>query len=148
MATGKKVDKAGWKKAATHNVLCPSGVRVDIKVLDLPRLVETGVFPQHLLDVALKQAASGGEPQTPTVELVKQEREFTDTIVMMSVVEPKLDEADLVDIPFEDKQMLVEIATRVRDFDAEGAHIGGLDSSKRFRTFRGFPDLDEVVEGA
>lgn len=142
-----KVSKADWKKAAVHNVLLPSGVRVDVKVIDLPRLVETGQFPQHLLDVALKEA-SGGEKTTPSIELIQQQREFTDLIVRMAVVEPALDPEDMDEVPFEDKAMILDIATRQRDYDAEGAHIGGLDSSERFRKFRRFLAGDEDVEGS
>lgn len=149
MASDGKTTKAAWKKAAVHNILLPSGVRVDIKIIDLPQMVESGTFPQHLLDVALKQAANGADDvQTPTVELIHQQREFTDLLVMNSVVEPKLEPADLPEIPFEDKAMIVDVATRVRDYDAEGSHISGLDSSARFRKFRGFTHLDEDVEGS
>lgn len=142
-----KATKAAWKKAAVHNVLLPSGVRVDVRVIDLPRMVETGVFPQHLLDVALKEA-SGKEEASPTPELIQQQREFTDLLVMASVVEPKLEQADMDDIPYEDKAMLVDLATRQRDYDAEGAQIAGLDSSARFRKFRPFFNLDADVEGS
>lgn len=140
--------KAAWKKAAVHNVLLPSGVRVDMKVVDLPTMVETGQIPQHLLDVALKVAMGGDEAITPTLELIKNQREFTDLLVMLSVVEPALTEADLPAVPAEDKALIVDIATRQRDWDAEGAQIAGLDSSARFRKFRGLDDLDEDVEGA
>jgi hypothetical protein len=145
-----KTSKAAWKRAAVHNILLPSGVRVDVKIVDLPHMVETGSFPQHLLDVALKEAATagGGEAPTPTIELIQQQREFTDLLVMSAVVDPKLEPADMEHIPFEDKALIVDIATRQRDYDAEGVQIAGLDSSARWRKFRGFPDLNEDVEGS
>lgn len=146
MSTKQKTTKEAWKKAAVHNVLLPSGTRVDIKVIDLPSMVETGTFPQHLLDIAIKEAA--GEKQEPSPELIKQQREFTDLIVLASVVEPKLEPEDLTEIPAEDKALLVDLATRARDYDAEGVQIAGLDSSARWRRFRGFPDLDTDVEGS
>jgi hypothetical protein len=137
---------AAWKKAAQHDVLCPSGVIVGIRIPDLPALVETGDIPQHLLDAALG-AASAGESQTPSKDMIVQQREFTDLVVGLTVVEPKLTEADIVSIPYEDKDFIVAIATRQRDLDAEGKHIAGLDKSERFRRFRRLGEFDETVEG-
>lgn len=138
---------AGWKKAAKHYPLCPSGARVGIRIPDLPALIEAGDIPQHLLEAALG-VASGGEDTKPTVDLIKQQREFTDILVMMTVVEPSLKEADLPDVPYEDKEFLVAVATRQRDVDAEGEHIGGLSKSERFRRFRGLGEFDPALEGA
>jgi hypothetical protein len=135
---------AGWKKAAAHTVRCPSGVYVDIKVPDLPALIEAGEIPQTLLDAAI--GAASGKPQEPSREAIVQQREFTDTLTKISVVSPKLTEADLKDIPFEDKEFIVEIATRQRDLDAEGNHIGGLQKSADFRRFRGLDFSDTDVE--
>lgn len=137
---------AAWKKAAVHRPLCPSGVRVGIRIPDLPALIEAGSIPQHLLDAALG-VATAGEPK-PTIDLIKQQREFTDVLVQLTVVEPKLKDADLADIPYEDKEFLVAVATRQRDIDAEGEHIAGLSKSERFRRFRGLGEFDSTLEGA
>lgn len=129
----KKATTAGaWKKAAVHDVVCPTGVTVTIKIPDIPALIEAGAIPQHLLDTAIG-VINGDEP---TVEMIKQQREYTDLVTMMSVVEPKLTEADLKDIPYEDKDFIVAIATRQRDLDAIGNHIAGLTKSEDFRRFR------------
>jgi hypothetical protein len=142
----KPITVSGWKKAALHYPLCPSGVRVGIRIPNLAALIEAGDIPQHLLDVALGVAT--GDEVKPSVELIKQSREFTDKLVMLMVVEPKLTEADLADVPYEDKEFLVSIGTRQRDIDAEGEHIAGLSSSERFRRFRGLGEFDPALEGA
>lgn len=137
---------AGWKKAAKHTITLPSGVRVGIVIPDLPRMIETGQIPQHLLDAALKAAAR--DRVTPTKEMIVQQAEFTDKLVEVMLVEPKLTADDVSNVPVEDKEMLVEIGTRQRDLDAVGDHIGGLHTSEKFRTFRGLgpinPDVEDV----
>ena len=143
----KTLSAAGWKKNAVHTPLLPSGSRVKLKIPDLPRLIETGKIPNHLLDAALG-VASNGEDTKPSKELITQQREFTDTLVMLTVVEPKLTEEDMDDIPYEDKEMIVAFATRQRDLDAEGEHLAGLTTSAKFRKFRYLGEFDPAVEGA
>ncbi len=140
-----KTTLAGWKKAALHYPLLPSGSRVGIKIPDLPRLIETGAIPQHLLEAAL--GVVNAENEKPTKELIVQQREFTDTLVQLTVVEPKLSPADMEDVPFEDKEMIVAFATRQRDLDAEGEHLAGLTTSEKFRKFRQLGEFDPIVEG-
>lgn len=137
---------AAWKKAAKHTITCPSGTVVAIKLPNIPLMIESGKLPQHLLDAALG-ASELTEEQKPTAELIKQEREFTDFIVKVTVVEPELTDADLNEIPFEDKDFIVSVATRQRDLDAVGNHIGGLSSSATFRRFRGLGEFGSDVEG-
>jgi hypothetical protein len=137
---------AGWKKSAKHPVLCPSGVRVEIRIPDLPLMIESGEIPQHLLEAALGVAGSNGA--TPSIELIKQQREFTDNLVMKTVVAPRLTEADMAEIPYEDKDFLVSVATRQRDIDAEGEHIAGLTKSEKFRRFRRLGEFSEDVADA
>lgn len=135
---------AAWKKAATHYPLCPSGTRVGIRIPDLAALIEAGEIPQHLLDVALG-VVQGSEK--PSIEMVKSQREFTDRLVAITVVEPKLTEEDLPLIPFEDKDFIVSVATRQRDLDAEGEHLAGLTKSEKFRRFRRLGEFEQDVEG-
>ena len=149
------VSLEGWKKAAVHRPLLPSGVRVSLRVPDLAAMIESGQVPQHLLSAALGMAKAQTleEDKIPTVEEMTQtaadEREFTDLMVLKSVIEPKLTEADVADggIPTEDKQFIVALATRQRDLDAEGEHIAGLTKSEKFRRFRGLDNSDEDVPG-
>ncbi len=138
---------AAWKKAGLHTPLLPSGSRVTIRIPDLPRLIETGKIPNHLLDAALGVAANDEDAQ-PTKELITQQREFTDSLVLLTVVEPKLTEADMEDVPYEDKEMIVAFATRQRDLDAEGEHLAGLTKSDKFRKFRLLGEFDPALEGA
>lgn len=134
-----------WVEAATHYPLCPSGVRVGIRIPDLPALIEAGEIPQHLLDVAI--GVAGGEDAKPSVELLKSQREFTDRLVQITVVEPQLDSEAVKKVPFEDKDFIVAVATRQRDLDAEGEHLAGLTKSEKFRKFRRLGEFSEDVEG-
>lgn len=134
-----------WVEAATHYPLCPSGVRVGIRIPDLPALIEAGDIPQHLLDVALGIAA--GDDSKPSVDLIKSQREFTDKLVQLTVVEPALDDEAVKKVPFEDKDFLVQVATRQRDLDVEGEHLAGLTKSDKFRRFRRLGEFSEDVEG-
>jgi hypothetical protein len=142
----KTVTAAGWKKAAVHNIMLPSGVRVDFKVPDLPALIEAGQIPQSLIEAALDTLS--GSDERPTPEMIAQQREFTDRLVQIAVVNPKLSDEDVKDVPYEDKEMLVELATRQRDMDAEYKTLGGLEKSENFRRFRRLAVLDEDVEGS
>lgn len=141
----KPASLSAWKKAAVHTIRVPSGEFIEVKIPDLPAMIEGGQIPQNLLDAALS-AASGKDQQHPTVELIKQQKEFTDHLVKVTVVTPTLSDADLSDIPYEDKELIVEIAMRQRDLDAEGSHIAGLDTSEKFRRFRGLSSGDPLLD--
>lgn len=140
----KAVTTSGWKRAKTHTIRVPSGVFIEIIIPDIPDMIESGQFPQNLVDAALSMASR--EKQKPTKEMITQQKEYTNILVQRMVVNPKLTAEDVLELPYEDKEMLVEIASRVRDLDAEGHHIGGLHTSKDFRTFRGLGSFDEDVE--
>lgn len=133
-----------WAEAAFHEPLCPSGFRPTIRIPDLPALIEAGQIPQHLLDVAIGVAT--GE-EKPSIEIVKSQREFTDRLVQIMVIEPALDDETVKTVPFEDKDFLVALGTRQRDIDAEGEHIAGLTKSEKFRRFRRLGEFDADVEG-
>lgn len=145
MPNSKAVTLDQWVDAASHYPTLPSGVRVGIRIPDLARLVETGQIPNHLVDVALGVAS--GEETKPSVDLIKQQREFTDLLVQATVVEPALDDDAVAKVPFEDKDMIVAFATRQRDLDAEGEHLAGLTKSEKFRRFRRLGEFHSDVEG-
>lgn len=132
-----------WGAAGTHDPLLPSGARVKMRILDLPHLIETGEIPQHLLDVAIGVATD--PEKTPDKDMIVKAREFEDAVAILSVVEPKLDETSVRQIPYEDKGMLVAWATRARDVDAQGDHIAGLTKSEKFRRFRRLGEFDADV---
>jgi hypothetical protein len=142
----KPVSKAQWKKAAIHTVTLESGMVVNIRLPDLPKLIEAGAIPQSLIDVAI-DVATNRRSERPNADVVKQQREFTDLVVLKTVVEPSITEEDLPDIPYEDKEMLVEFATRQRIFDAKGHHLSGLEADKDFRRFHRIGEFDPTMAG-
>lgn len=134
---------------AEHEVVLPSGAVVLIRIPDLPAMIENGEFPQHLIDAALGVASK--PDAKPSKDMIVQQREFTDALVKACVLDPVMTDAMLdhkKGIPFEDKEMLVEIATRQRDLDAEGNHIGGLEKSEKWQRFRGLTHVYSDVEDA
>lgn len=147
---GQQVDGVdAWAKIGEHEVLCPSGAKVFIRIPDLAAIIESGELPQHLLDAALGVAAkvSRGKEQAPTKELIAKEREFTDFLVSITVVKPDLTPDQARRVPYEDKEMIVALATRQRDMDAGYNHIAGLDRSEKFRRFRRLGEFDPAVAG-
>lgn len=145
-AQRKAGSKANWKKAAVHTVTLESGFVCDIRLPDLPRLIEAGAIPQNLMDVAV-DVATGRKTERPGPEILKQQREFTDLVVLKSVVSPEIGPEDLTEIPYEDKEMIVEFATRQRIFDAEGHHLAGLEASEDFRRFHRLGEFDPTLAG-
>lgn len=133
--------KPGLKR---HYVTLPSSAVVGIEIPDLPELVESGKLPNELIDVAVK-VASGANSEETTREAIEEMPKFYRYLVKLAVKEPVVDDALYDRLPVEDKEMIVEIATRQRDIDALYEHIGGLHTSKRWRTFRGLDDLDEAL---
>lgn len=142
----KVSSKKDWKARKRHYPTLPSGVVVGIEIPDLPNLVKAGAIPNELIDTAIS-VASG---RKPTRDDIVQQADFYNKLCALTVVEPEdVTEADFAagEVPFEDKEMLVEFATRQRDLDAIGHHLAGLDKVKDFRTFRGIFGSDEDVEG-
>jgi hypothetical protein len=124
--------KADWIKAKTHTVMCPSGVEVDIEIPNLPALIKAGRVPNALLDAAI-----GAGPDTEVSrEMVEQQADFFHYLVSVTVVSPQIEPHEVVELPYEDVEMLVSLALRQRDMDAAYRQIGGLDKVASFRTFR------------
>jgi hypothetical protein len=142
----KPTSLAGWKKAKRHTVTLPSAAVVEIELPDLPELVKTGGIPNDLVDIAIG-VASGKKVSR---EDIVQQADFFNKLCAITVVEPKVTEEDFASgaLPFEDKEMLVEFATRQRDLDAVSHHLAGLETSKSFRAARGLiggiEDLEDV----
>lgn len=148
--TGSRTPKAGldgWKKARQHKVTLPSGTEVTIQVPNLALLVKTGQLPNELV----QQAIGTLQANKLTAEAIAEQADFYAKLVCATVKEPAVTEDDVLGdnpLPFEDVEMLVEIATRQRDLDALGHHIGGLHTSRDWRAFRGVTDVYEAMEGA
>lgn len=138
-----KTKADAWKAAGTHDITLPSNTQVKIRVPNLPTLVKTGQLPNALVAEALTTIQSG----ELTAEVISQQAEFYNKLVVASVVDPAVTEEDVPELPFEDVEMIVEIATRQRDTDALGHHIAGLHTSKDWRKFRGLEDFYPDVEG-
>lgn len=131
-----------WKNKSKHEITLPSGAEIAIKIPNLPQLIKTGQIPNELIDAAI-----GAQDMTPDRESVVKQAEIYNMIVALTVIEPKVTEEDVADLPFEDIEMIVEIATRQRDLDAVGHHIGGLEKSEDFRKFRSLGFGSETLEG-
>lgn len=141
----KPTTLAAWKKNAVHPITLPSGSVVSIKVPDITGLIESGAIPNDLLEAAVGQVKNEGTALSK--EDVDKENEFRNLLVSLTVAEPHITPEDAAGIPAEDKDLIVAIATRRTDLDAEGKHIAGLDKSEKFRRFRRIGEFDPLLEG-
>lgn len=134
-----------WKKNKRHTVTLPSSTVVEIEIPDLPNLVKAGSIPNDLVDIAISVA----QGRKVTRDDIIQQADFYNKLAAMTVKSPEVTEAEFASdsLPFEDKEMLIEFATRQRDLDAVGHHLAGLEKSKDFRNFRGIFGGDEDLEG-
>lgn len=147
MSTTTKSSKRsveGWGKAKTHVITLPSGYEVEVEIPDLPKMIKTGQLPNHLIDAAL--GAVEGKAKV-TREFVIEQSEFVNQIVSITVVDPVVTPEQVLDLPVEDRELIAEIATRQRDLDALGHHIGGLHTNEDFRNFRGLVSGGEDLAG-
>lgn len=131
-----------WTKAKVHeDITLPSGFQIDLEVPNLPQLIANGDIPNELVDVAIG-VASGRS--TPGRDVIEQSVDFAAKVVSLAVKAPEITEQDVLGgkVPYEDVEMIVEIATRQRDLDAVGKHIGGLDKLQEFRTFRRLDSIE------
>lgn len=122
----------GWKKVKRHEITLNSGFEVEIEVPNLPLLIKTGYFPNDLLDTAV--SVMQGQKITP--EMITQQADFFHKLVAVTVKDPEVEEAQVSDLPYEDIELICEIATRNRDVDALGRQIAGLHNSREWVNFR------------
>jgi hypothetical protein len=142
--TAKVTTLAAWKKNKTHTVTLPSSTIVEIQIPDLPSLIKAGKVPNQLLDIAL----GATEKKKVTKEDIEQQADFYNILASLTVTTPVVTQDDFSSgaLPFEDKEMLVEIATRQRDLDAVGKHIAGLDKVASFREYRNISSQYAALE--
>lgn len=146
-AAPKPTSKAGWKKAGVHTVTLPSGVVVNIRIPNLAQMAQSGELDNDLLQYAVPSLPTNPDDE-PTPEQ-KQENltklaNFHQWLVSKTLVDPKLSPEEVKDtVPTPDLEVLVELASRRRDMDVKGHHIGGLEVSADFRKFRGIESGDE-----
>lgn len=150
------VSKTEWGKAGTHTISLPSGIEVDIRVPDLPRLAAMGKLDNSLLADATPPADPNEEvvavedahEKTPEERkaALKEFAEFNAWLVSITVVDPAVTKEEALDpsiVPTEDSEVIVEFATRRRDMDVKGHHLAGLETDADWRKFRGLPPRDE-----
>lgn len=139
-----KPNLSNWKKARRHVVTLPSGVEVAIEIPNLPQLIKAGQLSNELINAALG-ATTGDEKITR--ETIEQQADVYNKLVVLTVKDPEVTEADVAELPYEDVEMIVELATRQRDIDAVGHHIGGLEKTEEFRKFRSLGFSSENLSG-
>jgi hypothetical protein len=137
--------KTKWKGAKAHSVTLPSGTVVKFQIPNLAVMAKSGQLPNSLLAVAVPGSVKEDDVTSPeeAQERIARLADFQKWLIAKAVVEPEISEEDVADLPTEDVDCLVELATRGRDQDAIGHHIGDLEKSAEWRRFRGVPDLDE-----
>lgn len=136
---------SAWKKSKVHTITLPSSAVVEIAIPDLPGLVKSGNIPNELIDIAIGVA----QGRKVTRDDIEQQADFYNKLCALTVTNPSVTEEEFASgaLPFEDKECLVEIATRQRDLDAVGHHIAGLEKVSEFRKFRGIASQYEDVGG-
>jgi hypothetical protein len=122
---------AGWKKKRVREVELPSGETVKLAKPNLPAVIKAGKLPNSLVKFALgeTEAASPTDP-----EAAGQLADFQATLITLTVVEPKIDEDDIVDLPGEDIDFLFDYALR-----GPAAKEAGEESLTDFRGVRPEP---------
>lgn len=136
--------KTAWKKRQVHtDITLPSGQLVDIKVPNLPQLLKSGQVPNTLVDAAVQTQSA----TKITRELIESTWDFYRWLVAQTVVSPELEESDVEDLPTSDIELIVSLATRQTDLDAVGHQLGGLETQRAFRDFRGLLSTDETRLG-
>lgn len=136
-----KTTKSAWKKAGVHTVTLPSGAVVDIRIPNLAQMAKAGELDNDLLQYAVPNLPAD-DNEEPTPEQKKENltklANFHAWLVSKTLVDPKLEPEEVADtVPTPDLEVLVELASRRRDMDVVGHHIGGLEVSAEFRKFRG-----------
>lgn len=150
--------KEAWQARAIHEITCPSGMKVKIKLPNLSELILRDAIPSELLQRALEEVSGSGPagqaaaaltrgetPPTLPVETVKELMGLHHFLVLTAVAEPEIEEADLASLPEEDLELIRQIATRETDEDAAGVRIGVARVSD-FATFREEHDCPEGCE--
>jgi len=131
--------KTTWKKARVHkDITLPSGTVVDIQIPNLPKMLKGGQIPNTLVDAAVKTQSA----TKVTRELIEETWEFYRWLVAETVVSPEVEPDDVGELPTADVEMIVSIATRQSDLDAVGHQLGGLETQRAFRDFRGLITTD------
>ena len=144
----------------------PSGAVYRLRSMDLTRHALAGGLPAHLIQLGLagkeglkrvfEEMAEAEGAEDEVLERYAGVREYMDKIVLASVMEPELKEADLGDpakldsnslVPGMDYQWIVAVGLREEDYDAQGRRLWGLEPLSKFQLFRHFHDCTEDCPG-
>jgi hypothetical protein len=137
--------KAEWAAAGVHTVTLPSGSRVKIRIPNLAQMAQAGELDNELLqyaipDRAVEETEKELSPEEKKANLTKLAN-FHAWLVSHTLVDPALTPEEVPSVvPTPDLEVIVELASRRRDMDVVGHHIGGLEVSADFRRFRGIAD--------
>lgn len=149
MSQTSTTSKSAWKKAGVHTVTLPSGAVVNIRIPNLAQMAKAGELDNDLIQYAVPSLPTDPDEE-PTPEQ-KQENltklaNFHNWLVSQTLVDPALTPDEVQEtVPTPDLEVLVELASRRRDMDVTGHHIGGLEASAEFRKFRGIDGGDEDI---
>lgn len=131
-----------WRARTIHTVTGFSGSTCKIRIVGIPTMLEIGVFPDHLigialLDISTREGAVGALRETLQDVLAEEKRaemvaevrklaEYERRIVAASLVEPDLTYEEIAsgEFPEDDFSMILEIVQRRRAYDARGVRIG------------------------
>lgn len=148
-AAPKPGSKSAWKKAGVHTVTLPSGFVANIRIPNLAQMAKAGELDNDLLQYAVPNL-----PKDTDEELTDEQKKenltklanFHAWLVSKTLVDPALTPEEVIEtVPTPDLEVLVELASRRRDMDVKGHHIGGLEVSAEFRKFRGIDGGDEDI---
>lgn len=133
--------KSAWKKAGVHTVTLPTGAIVKIRIPNLAQMAQAGELDNDLLQYAVPSLPTDPDEE-PSPEQKKENltklANFHQWLVSHTLVEPSLSPEEVAEtVPTPDLEVLVELASRRRDMDVVGHHIGGLEVSADWRKFRG-----------
>jgi hypothetical protein len=145
-----------WRRrAGPHDLSCPSGMAVTVRLLGIGTLVRLEGLSDELNEAVLLHvanhdrgglpavigeemiaAARGDEAATErAVELTRRLGEMTKLLVCEALVEPKLSVDELDAIPEADLEFLMRVVTGRQPFDAAGRQIG-VEPLDAWATFR------------
>ena len=107
----KQNNLADWRKSRLHEVTLPSGLVVTLRDVTMTDLMLTGKLPPAFVDMANKQAETGGA-SIDLKELMQNAAQFTEmlnALVELALVSPKIgstaddEHITLAELPNDDK---------------------------------------------
>ncbi len=138
-----------WQEKAIQPLLLPSGATVKVRFPSVTDLLMENALPEHLLQVAVKEATEAGstaddvvagalggdEIPTQTKETIVQLTELYEIVALRMIVEPVIPDREAYRrLPAIDREYLFTVATR----GPESAG-SGVDPLVGYETFREEP---------